>query len=603
MKRIHLKFQHRLIWYNFIIFMIIFLVAGGVFFYNSAMDLNRQASQDFETLANKTTMQLNTLIYNMDKTAVQIAANPSVVRWFSGIPEVHPGNYFVEEPVISHNVVQLLNSYNFKKDGNSRILLYNDHGDFVYSAMTMTTMEPINQYLKSEEFHRIQQYFQEGEVYSYFCPPQEDTLNDSGLPSPAFFAVVRQIKDYSQNSLKCGYVEVQQSVAQIDEIFGDIGSGCYAVILDEAETIVYRSPGMREKEYLHDAVVREAAHGDGDWRSWSGEISEAPVTVLFFMETRSLNQALLQFGLVLLAALLSMMVVTVISEFFLVRRLSRPLVELQQSIKEVRLENLHFDLQNESDSDELQQLTAAFNKMLRQLRTEIDCRIISETNELKSHLFALQSQMNPHFIHNLLAIVSMEATMDDNQKIVTICSRLAKMLTFSSNMGNGFCSLSEETEHANNYLQLMKVRYEDRFEYEILIPEEAKEIEVPKLIVQPLCENSFTHAFKHCRRIWRIKIEAHVDEGGWQVMVQDNGPGFPEEFLEKCGEFVETATVENTRNLLEHLSIGGLSIPNIYMRMKLAYGEEASFVIENLREGAKITIGRRYGHHDKSSGG
>lgn len=601
MKHIHMKFQHKLIWYNFIVFMLIILSAAGCFFYYMAMDLKRQAYHDFETLANKTTMQLNTLVYNMDKTAVQIAANPNIVKWFLSIPADYRGNYFIEEPIVAQNVVQLLNSYNFKKDGNSRILLYNDNGDFVYSATTMTTSEPIRRYLESRDFSDVRLYFESGSVYSYFRPPMEDNLNDSGLPSPAYFSTIRQIKDYSLNSQKCGYVEVQQSVSQMDAIFGDIGSGCYAALFDRDGNIIYRSPGLRDAgkeqnyafETLNSPEQGGGMNGGEAWRWWSGEIQEAPVKVVFLMENRELNRSLFQFGSILLGALLVTMAATIVSEILLIRHLSRPLAELQHSIKAVRLENLRFDLQNDGGSDELQQINKAFNKMLQQLQSAIDRQLVSETNELKSHLFALQSQMNPHFIHNLLAIISMEANMDGNKKIITICSRLSKMLNFSSSMGNGFCSLSAEMEHTENYLRLMKERYEDLFEYELILPDDAKWTEIPKLIIQPLCENCFAHAFKYCRHIWQIRIEASVSGDGWQVDIQDNGPGFPEAFLKEYETLVRSAAVENVRSVLEHLAIGGLSITNIYMRLKIAYGDNAFFTIENTKNGAKITMGRR----------
>ena len=125
------------------------------------------------------------------------------------------------------------------------------------------------------------------------------------------------------------------------------------------------------------------------------------------------------------------------------------------------------------------------------------------------------------------------------------------------------------------------------------MPEDAKEIEVPKLIIQPLCENSFTHAFKYCRHVWRIRVEAGVTEDGWQVVVTDNGPGFPEEYIKEFKEFSRSVTVENVRDTLEELSIGGLSITNIYMRMKLAYGDDAVFTAENTVDGTRLTMGRR----------
>ncbi|MEG0764349.1 MAG: sensor histidine kinase, partial [Oscillospiraceae bacterium] len=207
------KFQTKLIFYNVLIFLIITVLVMGLFYYYLVNNISKRMIADFEALANKSAGQMNTLIYNMDKTALQIAANPTVVNYFNAIPKDKDTNYFINEPLVSNEIIKLLNSYNFKKDGNSRVCLYNDSNDFVYSATTMTTSTAVADFFNTDTFKQTQKYFENNNAYSLFKAPKSDILNDSLLPSPSYIAIVREIKDYFTGIRKNGYVEVQQDVA------------------------------------------------------------------------------------------------------------------------------------------------------------------------------------------------------------------------------------------------------------------------------------------------------------------------------------------------------------------------------------------------------
>lgn len=90
----------------------------------------------------------------------------------------------------------------------------------------------------------------------YVLPPEEDYLNDTGISQEDCFSIVREIKDYSSNSSKCGYVEVQKSVGKIDSIFEDIGEQCGVVLLDEANRVVYENPFLKQNRVWGAAMER-----------------------------------------------------------------------------------------------------------------------------------------------------------------------------------------------------------------------------------------------------------------------------------------------------------------------------------------------------------
>ncbi|WP_102050140.1 sensor histidine kinase [Pygmaiobacter massiliensis] len=592
------RFTSKMIIYNLLLFFSIILLVTGVFYYWVVRDIQSRAQIDFETLSGKTAGQFDTLVYNIDKTALQIAANPTIVARFTSLTKNPSANYFIENPLVASEVIRLLNSYNFKKDGNTRICLYNNDHDFVYSATTMTTADGVANFFASDDFKKVNTHFADNNVFSMFRAPGPDILNTSGLPSPNYFSIVRQIKDYYSGTQENGYVEVQQSVARIDKIFSDLGEESYAAVYNQKGALIYLCPALRENAEVLEkfkklnpaslplGVIRHDQDFYGRYQT-----EEAPLDIIFFKSGSTILTPIVSFSLFLVVALLLAMLVAIFSEQVLVKRLSKPLVELNRSIKNVNIDNLKLELANTQDSDELQQLDAAFNKMLAHLHHAIERQLLSQTNELKAHLFALQSQMNPHFIHNILAIINMEAEIDGNEKTVTICKALSRMLSYSSSMGDGFAKAGDELSHTENYLELMKQRYEDGFEYNMQVDESLCNVFIPKLIVQPLCENCFKHAFMNSEEVWRIRVDAVQCDSMWVIAVEDNGTGVTPEFLAEFDQFKNGLTLDSMRDRIQQCTIGGLSLPNIYMRLKLCYGDRFICEIRNTNHGSVVTLG------------
>lgn len=591
-------FTTKLIGYNLILFVSILLVAVLTFYFWVVRDTETRAQEDFGTLTEKTASQFDNLVYNMDKTALQIAANPNIVSWFGKIPKEGQDNYFISNPLLSADVVQLLNSYNFKKDGNTRICLYNDFGDFVYSATTMTTTEGVKDFFDSEDFRAVQQHFSGNNVFSMLRRPGKDILNTSDLPSPDYFSVIRQIKDYFSGTQKNGYVEVQQSVKKMDEIFAHLGSDCYAVVFDGQGRIIYRSPSLEgqaeAEQFLKACNPADFPLGtsvqDGDYVA-RYQTEEAPLDILFYKQADRITAPMNQFVLFLVVVFVTACAVTVFSERLLINHMSRPLVELNRSVQNVNIDNLRLELDNVEASDELQTLNQAFNAMLQHLKVAIDQRVLSQTNELKAHLFALQSQMNPHFLYNTLAIINMEAEMDGNEKTVMICQTLAQMLKYSASMGDGMATLENELRHASNYLELMKQRYEEGFEYTVEQDDSLRELKVSKLMIQPLCENCFKHAFGEIENVRRITVRTFRTENQWRVTVEDNGCGVADDVIRELEKFKASLSLETMQQQLHTAALGGLSLTNICMRLYLIYGENFVFTMQNTGHGTLVTLG------------
>ncbi len=164
----------------------------------------------------------------------------------------------------------------------------------------------------------------------------------------------------------------------------------------------------------------------------------------------------------------------------------------------------------------------------------------NEENLRKAEFKALQAQINPHFLYNTLDSIKWMANSGDTKKTAEMISSLTAFFRISLSKGRDLISIREETEHAKSYLEIQKIRYEDKFDYLINIPDEINECIVPKLILQPLVENALYHGIKETDRKCMLFIQAIADSRQIQLEVIDNGAG------------IDAQTAESLRKALLH---------------------------------------------------
>ena len=145
--------------------------------------------------------------------------------------------------------------------------------------------------------------------------------------------------------------------------------------------------------------------------------------------------------------------------------------------------------------------------------------------EMKAYMAALQSQMNPHFLYNMLSAIAESADEDGSPRTVRMCEKLSSMLRYMADYTSEQVSLQEDIANMRDYLDLMKVRYEEHFSYVIETCDALRGQHVPRMTLQPLVENCFQHGFKNKRPPWRIHVRFACENGLWSIEVRDNGCG------------------------------------------------------------------------------
>ena len=289
-------------------------------------------------------------------------------------------------------------------------------------------------------------------------------------------------------------------------------------------------------------------------------------------ESRSYLQLLLVEGgtVVLLTALICLLMVHLVTEPV------RQLIECQNARKEY-----HYEYR-----DEIGSLTESYNQMLRH-SNEMLAREKQYSHELeeknaaieleqrlkrRAELQALQAQINPHFLYNTLDSIRWKAEAAGAQDISKMVWDLANFFRISISRGREVIPMEQEVRHVRSYLDIQKMRYGDRLDYRIEIPEDLMQLYTVKLLIQPLAENAIYHGIKEADRNGTIVITAGEEKGGIYICVHDDGLGIqPEALAILNADLARGVTVSD----------GGYGIFNVNERVRLYFGPEYGLELQS----------------------
>ena len=275
-----------------------------------------------------------------------------------------------------------------------------------------------------------------------------------------------------------------------------------------------------------------------------------------------------------------------------IKDVTKPLTFLTDKVKNVTLHQPALGISFSGYPDEFEQLNEAFAQMMERLQLYMEENIKRQAYEMQANMIALQSQINPHFLYNMLNVIKSHALEENYEQIGAACNYLAEMLRYISVYSEESVPLSAELNHVILYFKLMKIRYENSFCYSIHTKEgiDMKKVLIPRLSLQPLLENCFQHGFKKVLPVWRIWIDCHMEGNTCIIAITDNGSGFSQKDIRQLQEKVDAFLAEPSVSL-PSLSIGGMGLINTIVRMKLKYHQNFRYEITSpadSQQGTKI---------------
>lgn len=245
-----------------------------------------------------------------------------------------------------------------------------------------------------------------------------------------------------------------------------------------------------------------------------------------------------------------------------------PIRELVHNVKMLKNGNYSVRLKGKP-SNEFHYLYEQFNEMTEQIQNLIENVHAEKIRSREATVKQLQSQINPHFFYNCLTFIVSMARLGRNKAVENMAINLADYYRYTTRVENQNTTLGDELSLIHNYLAIQKLRRE--IDYEINVPEEMLKLPLPRLIIQPLVENSIIHGIEPMIGTGKIVISGQIDEGTARLAVEDNGVGLTQEKLHELrNKCVEPLTGEM-----------GCGVWNVHQRLTYLYGSESGLFLDH----------------------
>jgi two-component system, sensor histidine kinase YesM len=288
------------------------------------------------------------------------------------------------------------------------------------------------------------------------------------------------------------------------------------------------------------------------------ELSSNGFKVIGVIPKTELNKEGRMIALVVAIIVVLLSITAMLISWRVSRNIVNPINKLTKLMGKVENGNLNISIPI-SSQDEIGQLENGFNIMVSTIN-ELMGRVYKEHEELrKAELRLLQAQINPHFLYNTIDSIIWLSRNELKDDVTKMAVALSSMFRISISKGKDIILLEEEMKHAESYLVIQKIRYNEKFDYNIHIDDDVKRCKVIKLIIQPLIENAIYHGIKLKNGQGKITISARSHNKNLIIEVTDTGLGMNTSVLNKLNDTLKSRVKINdsygTRNVNERIKI------------------------------------------------
>ncbi|UKS26800.1 histidine kinase [Paenibacillus sp. HWE-109] len=284
----------------------------------------------------------------------------------------------------------------------------------------------------------------------------------------------------------------------------------------------------------------------------------------------------------IISGLVSVLLMAVSVSFFS-GRLLKPLHMLVKGMQQLRKGNLQVEIVTTS-KDEFAFLAESFNTMVANIQSLIQEVYVSKLSEKEAELKALQAQLNPHFLHNALNSIYWKIILlYDDAETASLVTSLSELLKYSLASISTPSTLQDELAQVRNYITIQEARHGENLYVHIEVEEELTDYRMQRLLLQPIVENVFVHAFRDQTDNKRLMIRAYRHEANMHIEIEDNGCGIHPDTIRTLQE---DQTIYDPQR--ERESIG---VRNVMRRIDLVHGGEPyKLEIKGLEQGTLMRL-------------
>lgn len=212
---------------------------------------------------------------------------------------------------------------------------------------------------------------------------------------------------------------------------------------------------------------------------------------------------------------------------FLYRKVQLPIVTLLKGVRLLKHGDFSFRIKRAS-RNEFDILYESFNDMASQIEELIEKVYKEKIVSREAMVKQLQAQINPHFLYNCLFFINNMTRLGNDEAVTAMTQNLAEYFRYTTRLNEPITTLDKEIAVVENYMSIQSLRIE-RLQYTISIPDSMRALRIPKLLIQPLVENSVLHGIESKRSASHVSITGYETESQYSISVEDDGKGLSSE--------------------------------------------------------------------------
>lgn len=305
------------------------------------------------------------------------------------------------------------------------------------------------------------------------------------------------------------------------------------------------------------------------------DLASTPWKLGFFISKLEVNKVnrIIVWSIMLSIVITSLVAILITINFS--RNITFGLNQLEKSLEGIH-RGKYIQIKNVTGNDEIAQLQLRYNELLKKIEELIEndykIQIALKSEELK----ALEGQINPHFLYNTLDTARWMALRQGSNELATMIDTFSRFFRISLNRGKEISTIGKEIEHIEAYIELQNIRFNNGISLKNTISKKYFDYPIPRLVLQPLVENSIIHGFSYRSfKTGEIMLSLTCTDNQIVFTISDDGIGFKED---------DYYTILETK-------ASGYGLYNINQRLKLYFGESYGLSIgEKSDRGAVIDI-------------
>ncbi|HHV98458.1 MAG TPA: sensor histidine kinase [Clostridiaceae bacterium] len=386
------------------------------------------------------------------------------------------------------------------------------------------------------------------------------------------FSVARLIKEPNSKK-RLAVLLADADTVVLENVLSDVDFDISSTvaIFDNESNLIYSN------KVISESVIQQIKNGekyvndsDDTFTVVSRLVPKSNWKLAVILSNSSLNSKLRLVKMVSILFTSSLIIIaltlfTIFSSF-----ITKPFKKMISVMQKVEMGDLSVRYLNEG-KDEISQVGNALNNMIIKLEETIEKVYKSEINKKNAEFLALQAQINPHFLYNILNNFISLNRIGAKEKLEKSIISLTTLMRYTISNAD-YTTISKEFHFLEQYCELQKLRFSERLDYYLYYDNRIAEYRIPKLLLQPLVENAVIHGIEPLDRKGKVSVSAVIKEYSGQrfveISVTDDGCGFD-------------------ISLKTQKSIG---IANVEERLKIAFPDSAMKIESEIGKGTEIII-------------